>query len=129
MSLSFALRAAITQAGSSVRFVWRVVLEVALGGPPYRAGAGGVPDLGQVPELNARIVAPAFKPVVAVLRGERVEGDQQVRPIAGGVQSPGSVAAGRPVPRLAGVKANPGGPGPARFLWFLRFGAGRSRAR
>src|SRR5207344_1752241 len=63
-----------------------------------RAGTGGMPDLGQVSELDARIVTAAFKPVVAVLGGQRVEGDQQVRPVTGGVQPPGTVAAGRPVP-------------------------------
>src|SRR5207302_9259806 len=54
-----ALRAAITQARPSARFVRGVVLEVALGGgpPADRAGAGRVPDLGLVPQLDPRIVA------------------------------------------------------------------------
>ena len=129
MWLSLAFWAAITQAGSSARFVRRVVLEVALGGgpPADRAGTGGVPDLGQVPELNARIVAPAFKPVVAVLRGERVEGDQQVRPIAGGVQPPGSVAAGRPVPAGRG-EGEPRRPWPRAFPVTLGHGSGTAVA-
>src|SRR5690348_8114872 len=95
-----ALWAAITEAGSSTRFVGRVVLEVASAGrsPADRAGTGGMPDLGQMLQLGARIMAAAFKPVVAVLGGQRVEGDQQVRPVPGGVQPPGTVAAGRPVP-------------------------------
>jgi hypothetical protein len=80
-----ALRADITEAASSARFVWRVVLEVASdgGSPADRAGTGGMPDLGQMLQLDARIVAAAFKPVVAVLGGQRVEGDQQVRPVPG----------------------------------------------
>src|SRR5438046_6287195 len=63
------LRAAITEARSSARFVGRIVLEVALAGgaPADRAGTGGVPDLGQVSELDAWIVAPAFQPVTAAL--------------------------------------------------------------
>src|SRR6185437_16662811 len=86
-----ALRAGVTEAGSSARLVWRVVLEVALAGgsPADRAGTGGVPDLGQMLQLDARIVATAFKLVVAVLGGQRVEGNQQVRPVPGGVQPPG----------------------------------------
>src|SRR6185503_3086044 len=45
-----ALRAAVAQAGPAARLVWRVVLEVAGrgGSPADRAGAGRVPDLGQV---------------------------------------------------------------------------------
>ena len=35
--------------------------------PADRPGAGGVPDLGQVPQLDPRIVAVGFEPVIAVL--------------------------------------------------------------
>ncbi len=46
-----ALGAGVAQADPSARLVRRVVLDVALGGGPPAdgAGAGGVPDLGQVP--------------------------------------------------------------------------------
>jgi hypothetical protein len=118
------LRAAITQARSSARFVGRVVLEVALAGgsPADRAGTSGVPDLGQVSELDAWIVAPAFKPVVAILGGQRVEGDQQVRPIPGGVQPPGAVAARRrPVPAGRG-EGEPRRSWPCAFPVVLGFG-------
>src|SRR6266571_7307896 len=85
-----ALRAAITQARPPARLVRGVVLEVGLaGGPPADgAGAGGVPHLGQVPQLDPGIMAPAFEPVVAVLGGERVQGDDQVRPVFGSSQDP-----------------------------------------
>jgi hypothetical protein len=44
-----------------------VVLEVALGGGPPAdgAGAGGVPDLGQVPEPDPGVVPPGLVPVLA----------------------------------------------------------------
>src|SRR5690349_16910245 len=52
-----ALRAGVAETGAAARFVRGVVLVVALGGgaPTDGAGAGGVPDLGQVPELHAGI--------------------------------------------------------------------------
>ena len=94
------LRAAITQARPAARFVGGVVLEVSLGGGPAadRAGAGGVPDLGQVPELDPGVVAFGFVLVVAGVGGDRVDGDDQVRAVSRGGQPPGSVPAGRPVP-------------------------------
>ena len=98
-----ALRSAITQTRSATGLVGGVVLEVAGGGgaPADGAGAGGVPDLAQVPELDPGVVARGLEPVVAVRRGDRVEGDGQIWLSAGpGVQCPGAVAAGRPV--LAG---------------------------
>ncbi len=53
-----ALRAGVAQAGPAARFIRGVVLQVALGGRPAadRAGAGGVPDLGQVPQLDPGIM-------------------------------------------------------------------------
>ena len=125
-----ALRAAVAQAGPPARLVRRVVLEVALaGGPPADgAGAGGVPDLGQVPEPDPGIVAPGFVPVLAVVGVQGVDRDDQVRPAAGDAQPPGAVSAGRPVPAGRG-EAEPGpaggGPGPARFLWLV--GSGRAQ--
>src|SRR5712691_8510620 len=95
-----ALRAAITQACPAACFVRGVVLKVGLGGGPAagRPGAGGVPDLGQVPQLDPGIVAPGLEPVIAVAGGDRVEGDEQVRLSAGpGAQLPGAVTAGRPM--------------------------------
>jgi tetratricopeptide (TPR) repeat protein len=79
------------------------VLEVAVAGwsAAGRGDAGGVPDLGQVPQLDPRIMTRSLEPVVACLQGDRVQRDQQVR-MAGqaGGQPPGPVPAGRPV--LAG---------------------------
>ena len=117
-----AFRAGVAQAGPAAGFVGGVVLEVGLAGGPAadRPGAGGVPDLGQVPELDPGIVASGLEPVVAVLGGDRVQGDDQVGPVSGGGQPPGAVAAGRAV-RPGGGEREPGPvpvPGPA--------GAGRS---
>ncbi len=73
------------------------MLEVAGGGgaPADGAGAGGVPDLGEVPELDPGVVALGRKAVVAVLGGDRVERDGQVGLSAGpGAQCPGAVSAG-----------------------------------
>src|SRR5262249_50369763 len=110
------------------RLVGRVVLEVGLGGGPAAdgAGAGGVPDLGQVPEPHPGVVAGGLEPVVAGVSDRGFQGDDQVRPGSGGAQPPGAVAAGRPVP-AAGVKQTPGGPGPARARCPL--GSGRAQPR
>ena len=58
------------------------MFEVALlGRPPAgRPGAGRVPDPGQVPERDPRIMTPGLEAVVARVEGDRVERDQQVRP-------------------------------------------------
>ena len=104
------------------------MLEVALGGgaPADGAGAGGVPDLGQVPEPDPRIMTPALVPVLAV-PGIQVS----IVTIQSG-PGPGVRSRQLPCPsggpsRLAGVKLNPapsgGGPGSARFRWLL--GSGR----
>ena len=57
------------------------MLVVALGGGAAAdgAGAGGVPDLGQVPELDPGVVAVGFVAVVAGVGGDRVDRDDQVR--------------------------------------------------
>ncbi len=53
--------------------------------------AGGVPDLGQVPELDPGIVARGLEPVIAVLGGDGVQRDEQVRLPAGpGAELPGA---------------------------------------
>src|SRR5260370_40145968 len=93
-------RIARAQAGPAAGLERRVVLKIALGGrtPAGRAGAGGVPDLGQVPQPGPGVVAGGLEPVVAVLGGDRVDDDQQVRlPWDAGGQPPGPVAAGRAV--------------------------------
>jgi hypothetical protein len=73
-----ALRAAITQTRPPARLVGGVVLEVAGGGGPAAdgAGAGGMPDLAQVPELDPGIVALGLEPVITLIGGDRVDGDQ-----------------------------------------------------
>src|SRR5690349_5356594 len=95
------LRDGVTQAGAAACFVRDVVLVVALGGGAAAdgAGAGGVPDLGQVPEPGPGIVTLGLESVVARVGGDRVERHDQVGPGAGGAQPPGAIsAAGRPVP-------------------------------
>src|SRR6185437_1584639 len=61
-------RTPVAQAGPSARLVRHVVLVVTLGGgpPAHRAGAGRVPDLGQVPEPDPGVVTPGLVPVLAV---------------------------------------------------------------
>ena len=75
-----ARRVAVAQAGPAARFVWDVVLEVALRrwAPAAWSGARGVPDLGQVPEQDPGIVTLGLMPVVTVPGGDRLEGDEQV---------------------------------------------------
>ena len=78
-----ALWSAITQATSSACFVGDVVLEIGLGGGPTAAwsGAGGMPDLGQVPELDPGIMTLGLEPVITLIDGDRVERDEEI-PIA-----------------------------------------------
>ena len=72
-----ALGAAITQTREATGLVRGVVLEVTGGGraPTDGAGAGGVPDLSQVPQLDPGVVALGRKAVVAAFGGDRVERD------------------------------------------------------
>src|SRR5271165_3159851 len=124
-----AFRAAITQARSAACFVGYVVLKVAGGGGSSadRTGAGGVPDLGQVAELDPGVVALSLEPVVAVAGGDRVERDDQVWLSAGpGAQLPGAVSAGRAM--LAGggegesrPRGAAGAAGRIRFAWWVGF--------
>src|SRR5690348_4729887 len=81
-----ALWPAVTETRSSACFVRSVVLEVGLGGRPPAdgAGAGSVPDLGQVPQLDPGIVATGFVAMVAGIGVQGLQGDDQVRPAAGG---------------------------------------------
>ena len=104
----------------------------------------GLPEAAPMSPREAleRAILPALlrppclvssEPVVAVLGGDRVQGDDQVGPVSGGGQPPGAVSAGRPV-LARGRRENPGpsrfpvppvGAGPAPVLRFL--GAGRAQ--
>src|ERR1700678_2369314 len=132
-----ALRRAITQTRSTLGFIRGVVFEVALlrGATAGRAGAGGVPDLGQVPELDPRVVAGSLEPVIAGIGGDRVDADDQVRlPGDPGAQPPPAVPAGRPVLAFGG-EGEPRAALPGRIVGVRaglagRIGpAGRARAR
>src|SRR2546423_7257576 len=92
-----ALRAGVTKTGPAACFVRGVVLGVApgRGAAADGAGAGGVPDLGQVPEPGAGVVAAGLVAVVAGGGGDRVDRGGQAGAGGGGVQAPGAVPAGR----------------------------------
>src|SRR5215475_13098873 len=94
-----AFRAAVTQAGPAACLVRGVVLEVAGpgGSPAHRAGAGRVPDLGQVPQPDPGVMTARLIPVLAVPGVQAVDRDDQVRPAARDAQPPGAVPAGRAV--------------------------------
>jgi hypothetical protein len=49
------------------------------GSAAARPGAGGVPELGQVPEQDPGVVALGLVAVITLAHGERPEGDQLVR--------------------------------------------------
>src|SRR6185437_2311814 len=89
-----------TQTGPSACFVRDVVLKVTPGGgpPADRAGAGGVPDLGQVPQRDPGVVTLGLESVVARVGGDRLERHDQAGPGSCGAQPPRAVAAGRAVP-------------------------------
>src|SRR3984885_13087265 len=98
-----AFRAAITQAAPATGLVGDVVLEIAVGGgsSATRGGASGVPDLGEVAEQDAGVVAGGLESVITLVGGDRVQGDDQVRlPGNASGEPPAAVAAGRTV--LAG---------------------------
>src|SRR5690348_16471388 len=86
-----ALRARVTQARPTARLIRRVVLEIAVRrrAAAPRPGAGRVPDLGQVPQLDPGIMALGLEPVIAPLGVDRVEPDQQIRPGSRNAQPPG----------------------------------------
>src|SRR5690242_16659441 len=94
-----ALGAGVAQAGPSALVVGDVVLEVGASGGAlaHGAGAGGVADRGQVPQLDAGVVAGGLVAVVAVSRGDGVDGEEP-GPLPGypGGEPPGAVSAGRP---------------------------------
>src|SRR5436190_2040189 len=56
-----------------------------------------VPDLGQVPQPDPGVVTFGFVPVVAGIGGDRVDGDDQIRPGPGAREPLGSVSTRRPV--------------------------------
>src|SRR3954447_5955514 len=99
-----ALWTGIAKARPATRLIRDVVLEVAARGRPAadRAGAGGMPDLRQVPELDPGVVARGLEPVITVLRTQRVKPGNQIRPVPGRPQPPGPVPARRPVPPRGG---------------------------
>src|SRR5580693_5081477 len=95
-----ALRAAVAHTGCAARVVWDVVFEVALlcRSSAGRPGASGVPDLGQMPELDPWVVTAGLESVVTCVEGDGIERDEQVRPSRDpGGQPPGAVAPARPV--------------------------------
>src|SRR6185312_14998533 len=95
-----ALRAGVAETGPAAGLVRDVVVDVALGGGPaaHRAGAGRVPHLDQVLQPDPGIVTAGLVPVVAGVGVQGLQGDDQVRPAAGGAQPPGAVPSGRSVP-------------------------------
>ena len=121
-----ALRAAITFARSAACLVGGVVLEITLGSGPAagRGGAGGVPDLGEVTEQDAGVVAPGLVPVIALAGRDRADGDYQVPlPRDAGGQPPGAVAARRAMVACGGE----GEPLPVRAAAGRVVSAGRAR--
>src|SRR5712691_6561274 len=118
-------RRAIAQTRPSARLVGDVVLEIALGGrpPAGRPGTGRVPDLGQVPQLDPRIVTRGLVAVIAGLRGDRLKRHHQVRLPAGpGRESPVPVSARRAV-LVRGREGEPrpvSVPGPTRRITSVR---------
>ena len=115
---------AVAQTGSSPGFVRDIVFEVAVGGGALAAGAGacGVPDLGEVPELDTGIMPLGLVPVIAAFGGDRLDVQEQVA-LAGdpGGEPP---AAFTPAGRAGLAGGGEGEPGPAgrigtvRFIWF-----------
>ena len=99
MSLSFARWAAVAQARPPACLVRGVVLEVAVPGGPSAdgAGAGRMPDLGQVPQLDAGVVAAGLVPVVARVSGYRIKSDCQAGPATGDAKPPSAVPSRRAV--------------------------------
>src|ERR1017187_9135738 len=112
-----ALGSGVAQARSASGLVRDVVLEIALlsRSAAHRSRACGVPDLGQVPQLDTRIMTGSLEAVVTCLEGDQVERDQQVRLPGSGGQPPGAVSAGRPVIAGSGEReSRPGGGAGAR---------------
>jgi hypothetical protein len=56
-----------------------------------------VPDLSQVPQLDAGVVALGLIAMITFVDGDRIERDDQVRPVSPGPQPPGAVSARRAV--------------------------------
>jgi hypothetical protein len=119
-----ALRVAVAQAGPAAGLVGDVVLEIAAGRRSAAAGSGtrGVPDLGQVPQHDPRIMAPGLVPVVTILAGQRLDLDQQV-PLPGdpGAEPPCPVSSRRTrtVGGGEGERWPAGRVGPARRVRFV----------
>lgn len=96
-----ALRPAIAHTRSATSVKRYVVFEIALAGgtPAGRTSAGSVPDLGQVPQQDARIMTCRLMPVVTFVSGNRPDRNHQVglSRISHG-QPPSAVPAGRSGP-------------------------------
>src|ERR1700733_4796098 len=88
-------RVPVAQTGPTARLVRDVVFEItSLGGTAAAGpGAGGVPDLGQVPEHDPGIVALGLPPVIAVPGRQRPDLDHEV--LLPGGEPPAAVAARR----------------------------------
>ena len=119
-----AARSAVAGAGPPALVVREGVLEVAAAGVPGAGGEGAlaVPDLDQVPQRVAGLVAARLVPVVAAGDRDRAEFDGEF-PAAGQGEYPGAVPAWRagavargegpgavPVPGRRGIRPVPGGP-------------------
>ena len=72
-----ALRTGVTEAAPAASLVGCVVFEIALirRASTGRAGACGVPNLGQVEELGGGVVAWARVPVIALVGGNGLKRD------------------------------------------------------
>jgi len=89
VSLSFARWSAVAQTRSAACLVRDVMFEITIASRSAagRSGTDGVPDLAQVPQLDSGFVAPGLEAMVAVMGGDRIQGDQQISRSAGsGVQ-------------------------------------------
>jgi hypothetical protein len=128
-----ALRSAITQTRSATSFERDVVLKVGLCGrtTAARCGTRSVPDLGEMPQLDARVMTGSLIPRVTGLGSDRVEHDQQVS-LSGETcgKTPGAVSAGRPgLVRRGESESGPAGmAGLARRPVVSGFGSGAAVA-
>jgi hypothetical protein len=55
-------------------------ISLSRGSATSGSGTGCVPDLGQVPQLDARVVALGLVAMITLVDGDRIERDDQVRP-------------------------------------------------
>jgi len=91
-----ALRVPITQTRTATGLIRGAMFEVAVFGRAAapRPGTRGVPDLGQVPQLDPGVMPGGLPPVVAVPGGDRLDvHDQAALPGYPGGQPPAAIAA------------------------------------